>query len=151
MQPQQQLVQIEAREQALPFKTEALPIRFDVRQPPELAAPDPRQPERHEGLQQRALPRSRAARAASDETHAAVSSRHALEQLARVAVGSLMQHEAVLEQYLFALGQSDLEPEPLQLALAVGPVLADLHPELEVHALAGAARAAPAARACRLA
>ena len=137
VQPQQQLVHVEAREQALPFKAEALPVRFDVRQPAELAAPDPRQPERHERLQQRA-PRASTPRGASRArrdprgrespscTRAAGSSRD-------TAVGAARSRARAVP---VRARPSDLEPEPLQLALAVGPVLADLHPELEVHALA---------------
>ena len=56
-----------------------------------------------------------------------------------------MQHEPVLEQHVFALGSLHVEAEPLQLALAVGPVLAHLDPELEMHALAEQLRAARAA------
>ena len=92
------------------FQRVARPVGLDVREATELAAPDPRQLERHERLQQRTLPSGRSARAASHETHAAAGGRDALEQLARVAIGALVQHETALEQNLFALGHYTSKP-----------------------------------------
>ena len=77
--PQQQLVGVEPREQALAFEHEAHTVGLDVREAAEIAAPDPRQFQRRERLKERALTRRRAARATRDETHAAVRSGHALE------------------------------------------------------------------------
>src|SRR6185503_8013118 len=102
-QPQQQLVGVEPREQPLPLERVAQALGLDVREPAEIAASNPRQLERRERLQQRALAPARSARAARDEAHPPVRGRHAFEQLARVAVGSLMQNERALEQHLFAL------------------------------------------------
>src|SRR5690606_22940863 len=100
--PQQQLVRIIAREQAL--LTQGVPRagRLDVREPAELAAAQPRQPQRHERLQPSALPAAGTARAARDDADAAMLGRDAFEQLARVAIWTLVQHEAVLEHYLLA-------------------------------------------------
>src|SRR5688572_6030867 len=92
------------------FERIARPVGLDVGEAPEIAAPNPGQLERHERLQQRTLTSGRSARAASDETESTVSGGNALEQLARVTIGPLVQHEAALEQGLFALGHYTSKP-----------------------------------------
>ena len=90
--PQQQFVRVVAREQPLAGERIARGRGLHVREPAEVAALQPRNAQRHERLQQRALASlatRRAPRAARDEPHAAVRGRHALEQLARVPIGAV--------------------------------------------------------------
>src|SRR5688572_55483 len=108
--PQQKLVDVEAREHPLSFERMAWAVGFDVREPAEVAAADPRELQRRERLQQRALALPGSTRAARDEAQAPVRGRHALEQLARIAVRSLVQHERRLEQHLFALRHYTSKP-----------------------------------------
>src|SRR5690606_41302755 len=98
-----------------------------------------RGPERHDRRQQRAAAAAVPAAPARDEPDTAVVGRHALDELARVAIRTLVKHEASLEQDVFPVGHetvSDVEAEALQLPLAVGPVLADLDAYLQMHASA---------------
>src|SRR5690606_2113142 len=98
---QQQLVDVIGREQPLGIERRRMPVRLDVRERAEIASARPRKPERRERLQQRAPPlRTRAAR---DETDAPVPFRQRLDQLTRVPVRALMEHEAALEMDRLAL------------------------------------------------
>src|SRR5690606_39220831 len=102
-----------AREQRprLELVARALGLGLHGGQPAEVAAPQPRQPERRERLEQRALAARGAPRAARDEPDAAVADGQAFEELARVAVRPLVQHEAGLEPDGLALAHDTSKPK----------------------------------------
>src|SRR5690606_17246252 len=70
--PEQKLAHVVRREQPLPAQLVDVARGLHVREPAELTAPDPRQLERHERLQQRTARMRGASRSARNETHAAV-------------------------------------------------------------------------------
>src|SRR5690606_20711217 len=111
--PQEHLVRVVAREQRprLELVARALGLGLHGGQPAEVAAPQPRQPERRERLEQRALAARGAPRAARDEPDAAVADGQAFEELARVAVRPLVQHEAGLEPDGLALAHDTSKPK----------------------------------------
>src|SRR5690606_29232627 len=86
-------------------------LRLDARQAPQIAAPDPGDPQRHKRLQQGPLPLgTEAPRAACDEADAPVADGQAFEQLARIAVGALVKNVAPLEQGVLAIGHCTSKP-----------------------------------------